>query len=191
MVTFSDSGNLHRRVSMRRFFQFTAAACLLFAAMPAHAQKGLKNGEWPTYGGDLGSTRYAPLDQINAENFNKLEVAWRFKTDSLGPRPEFKFEATPLMVHGVLYSTRRLAPRGGGAGCGDGRTSVDAQRERGSSRQLRATAAFRARLGVLDRRQGRANPLRDARLPADRAGRKDRHARCRLRQERRGRSEAG
>jgi quinoprotein glucose dehydrogenase len=78
---------------------------LLCATMPARAQSGTKNGEWRTYGGDLASTRYSPLDQINAENFNKLAVAWRFKTDSLGPRPEFKFESTPLMVHGVLYST--------------------------------------------------------------------------------------
>jgi quinoprotein glucose dehydrogenase len=64
-----------------------------------------KPGEWPTYGGDLASTRYSPLDQITKENFNKLEVAWRFKTDALGPRPEFNFEGTPLMVDGVVYST--------------------------------------------------------------------------------------
>ncbi len=76
-----------------------------FLEMNARAQSGAKNGEWRTYGGDLASTRYAPLDQINAGNFGKLELAWRFKTDSLGPRPEFKFESTPLMVHGVLYST--------------------------------------------------------------------------------------
>src|SRR6266852_3469941 len=83
-----------------------AAACLLFCAIvPATAQSGARNGEWRTYGGDLGHTRYAPLDQISAENFNKLEVAWRFKTDNLGPRPEFQFESTPLMVNGVLYST--------------------------------------------------------------------------------------
>ncbi len=63
------------------------------------------NGEWRTYGGDLGSTRYAPLDQINRQNFSKLEVAWRFKTDNLGPRPEFNLQSTPLMVNGVLYST--------------------------------------------------------------------------------------
>ncbi len=83
----------------------TPVAILIFGLMPAFAQTGAKNGEWRTYGGDLGSTRYAPLDQINADNFNKLQVAWRFKTDSLGPRPEFKFEATPLMAHGVLYTT--------------------------------------------------------------------------------------
>jgi quinoprotein glucose dehydrogenase len=69
------------------------------------AQSGAKNGEWPTYGGDLGHTRYAPLDQINASNFASLELAWRFKTDNLGPRPEYVFEGTPLMVKGVLYST--------------------------------------------------------------------------------------
>ena len=62
-------------------------------------------GEWPTYGANLSSTRYQPLDQINAQNFGTLEVAWRFKTDNLGPRPEFNFQSTPLMVGGVLYTT--------------------------------------------------------------------------------------
>src|SRR5215472_8355082 len=69
------------------------------------AQPTTKDGEWPSYNGDIRGTRYSPLDQINASNFSKLEVAWRFKTDSLGPRPEYKLEGTPLMVKGVLYST--------------------------------------------------------------------------------------
>src|SRR5580700_1057132 len=91
---------------LSRWILLSAAVLLLLsAALPASAQTGTKNGEWRTYGGDLASTRYAPLDQINADNFNKLTVAWRFKTDSLGPRPEFKFESTPLMVNGILYST--------------------------------------------------------------------------------------
>ena len=64
-----------------------------------------KNGEWPSYTGDVRGSRYSPLDQINAKNFNDLEVAWRFKTDSLGTRPEYKLEGTPLMVKGVLYAT--------------------------------------------------------------------------------------
>src|SRR5215475_7308118 len=71
----------------------------------ASAQSGAKTGEWRTYGGDLGNTHYSPLDQINASNFSKLTVAWAFKTDNLGPRPEYQFEGTPLMVNGVLYST--------------------------------------------------------------------------------------
>jgi len=62
-------------------------------------------GEWKSYGGDLGSNRYAALDQINKDNFNRLEVAWRFKTDSFGARPEVNFEGTPLMAGGVVYST--------------------------------------------------------------------------------------
>ena len=72
------------------------------------ARQGLPstaNGEWPDYTADIRGTKYSPLDQINASNFNKLEVAWRFKTDSLGPRPEYKLEGTPLMVKGVVYTT--------------------------------------------------------------------------------------
>jgi len=61
--------------------------------------------DWPTYGGDLASSKYRPLDQINAANFSQLEIAWRFKTDNIGNRPEFKLEGTPLMVKGVVYAT--------------------------------------------------------------------------------------
>src|SRR3984957_13287828 len=68
-------------------------------------QPSTKNGEWPTNGADVKFTRYSPLDQINASNFNELEVAWRFKTDAFGPYPEFKLEGTPIMVKGVLYTT--------------------------------------------------------------------------------------
>ncbi len=82
-----------------------AAFPIVLGTCPLAAQSGAKNGEWRTYGGDLGNTRYAPLDQIRADNFNKLEIAWRFKTDALGPRPEYQFEGTPLMVHGVIFST--------------------------------------------------------------------------------------
>jgi quinoprotein glucose dehydrogenase len=64
-----------------------------------------KVGEWPTYGADLKSTRYSPLDQIDASNFNKLTLAWKLKTDNLGPRPEYNYQGTPLMVNGTLYVT--------------------------------------------------------------------------------------
>ena len=46
-------------------------------------------GEWLTYGGDLANTRYSLSTQIDAGNFSTLELAWRFRTDNLGPRPEF------------------------------------------------------------------------------------------------------
>lgn len=81
-------------------------ACLaLVASGQSSVQPSTTNGEWPTYAGDVKGTKYSPLDQINATNFNTLEVAWRFKTDSLGTRPEYKLEGTPLMVKGVLYAT--------------------------------------------------------------------------------------
>jgi len=68
-------------------------------------QPSTRNGEWVTNGADIQFTRYSPLDQINGENFNKLEVAWRFKTDAFGPYPEYKLEGTPIMIKGVLYTT--------------------------------------------------------------------------------------
>jgi len=77
----------------------------VWMAVAAFGQYGKSPGEWPTYTGDLAGSRYRPLDQINASNFSKLEVAWRFKTDSIGNRPEYKLEGTPLMVNGVVYAT--------------------------------------------------------------------------------------
>src|SRR4029077_11153986 len=78
---------------------------LLLTTLPLLAQSGAKNGEWPTYGADLGNTHYSPLDQINAGNFNKLQVAWRLKTDNFGPRPETNLQSTLFMVKGVLYTS--------------------------------------------------------------------------------------
>lgn len=60
---------------------------------------------WTSYNADIRGSRYLPLDQINAGNFSTLEVAWRFKTDAIGSRPEYKLEGTPLMVDGVIYTT--------------------------------------------------------------------------------------
>src|SRR5689334_10338541 len=78
------------------------------AGVTAPAQqrpRGTEGGEWPAYAGDRRNHHYSPLAQIDASNFNRLEVAWRFKTDALGPRPEYKLEGTPLMAGGVIYAT--------------------------------------------------------------------------------------
>src|SRR5262245_38964409 len=90
---------------LRIGFLMVAVVLASWTTGSLHGQVGAAKGEWPTYGGDLGHTRYAPLDQITAANFSKLEVAWRFKTDNLGPRLEFNLESTPLEVGGRLYST--------------------------------------------------------------------------------------
>jgi quinoprotein glucose dehydrogenase len=89
----------------KAMFAWSALLLALFLADVSALAQTAKDTEWPTYGADLANTRYRPLDQINASNFNKLELAWSFKTDSLGTRPEFKLEGTPLMVKGVLYAT--------------------------------------------------------------------------------------
>ena len=111
---------------------------------------------------------------------SKLEVAWRFKTDNLGTRPEFKLEGTPLMVKGVLYAT---------AGTRRSVVALDAKTgeliwvhslREGHARRDRAAAALGPRRVVLDRRQGRrTHPLRDDRLPARRAEREERRSRSR------------
>src|SRR6185295_14184141 len=94
-----------RRSAMRRIAYLVPVLLIAGAAARLDAQSGAAGGEWRSYGGDLGNTRYAPLDQISKDNFGKLQVAWRFKTEFLGPRPEFNFQSTPLMVGGVLFTT--------------------------------------------------------------------------------------
>src|SRR4029453_13683554 len=71
----------------------------------APGQPSLAKGDWPHYTADIRGTKYSPLDQITAANFKNLEVAWRFKTDNLGPTPEFNLQSTPLVVNRVLYTT--------------------------------------------------------------------------------------
>ena len=89
---------------------FGALACaglIWLAAAPAAGQYGVKpgTGEWRYWGGDAGSTKYSPLDQINRDNVKNLRVVWRWKAENFGPRPDFNWEATPLMIGGVLYTT--------------------------------------------------------------------------------------
>ena len=94
------------RTSLVNRLLLSALVCHFgFAAQLLVAQQGAANGEWPSYGGDLGHTRYSALSQINAQNFSELERAWSFKTDNLGPRPEYRYQATPLVIDGVMYTT--------------------------------------------------------------------------------------
>ena len=82
---------------------------------PAAAQYGAPDGEWSTYAGDLGGTKYSGLEQINASNFNDLKIAWRWQSadanldlDALrAVHPDLSilnFRATPLMVDGIVYT---------------------------------------------------------------------------------------
>jgi len=93
-------------MTRRAMLSSTAIALVLPKLSAAQAQSSAATDtEWRNYANDLAGTRYAPLDQINAGNFGKLEVAWRFPSTMLGSRPEYTWEATPLVIKGRLYST--------------------------------------------------------------------------------------
>ena len=85
-------------------------AVMIAASALVSGQAGVTNGEWPHWGADLGGSKYSALDQINRDNVKNLRIAWRWKAENFGPRPQFNMEATPLMVGGVLYTTAGFRP---------------------------------------------------------------------------------
>jgi len=96
-----------RRLGFMATLTFAIWACTAIVA----AQHGTKGGQWRSYNGDAGSTKYAPLDQINKNNVSTLHIAWRrpavdptlaARDPKLPIAPNFR--ATPLMVNGVLYA---------------------------------------------------------------------------------------
>lgn len=98
------------------------AACLSplvgsLSGQSALAQQGAKGGQWLSYGGDVGSTRYAPLDQINRDNFKRLKVAWSWDSpDALISKSEAggEWRADARTVSAALAAeTPNLYRRGG------------------------------------------------------------------------------
>src|SRR5436309_707459 len=82
----------------------TLVACLLLTGSSLLAQTGAKNGEWPTYGGDLGNTRYSELDQINAANFDDQEI------DPLSP--DIGLHSAPLVAGNTVVVGAAHKPGG-------------------------------------------------------------------------------
>jgi glucose dehydrogenase len=92
-----------------------ALSAFLLAAMPAilSAQSvpdqrsqdpaAAAEGEWRFWGADASSTRYSPLDQVHAGNFEDLQVAWRWRADNFGPSPDFVVRGTPTYADGRLF----------------------------------------------------------------------------------------
>jgi len=73
-----------------------------YTVKPLSARSGINTvntaGDWPSYGNNVGGSRYSPLDQINRDNVDELEVAWTYRTNAGG-----SFKATPLQVGELLY----------------------------------------------------------------------------------------
>lgn len=76
----------------------------LAGSAAAQEDWGNPYGEWRYWGADLRSTRYSPVDQINADNFESLEVAWVWRGDNFGPQPDFTQRNTPIYADGLLYT---------------------------------------------------------------------------------------
>ena len=97
---------------MYKHVRMSAVLAILLAAALADAQKGSKVDDWRYHGGDLGSTKYSPLDQINKTNVSRLKIAWRrpaVDASILKQRPGLTysrdFHSTPIMVDGVMYAS--------------------------------------------------------------------------------------
>ncbi|HJQ20703.1 MAG TPA: PQQ-binding-like beta-propeller repeat protein [Gemmatimonadaceae bacterium] len=87
-----------------------ASASASLVAQNAQMARGNPAGEWRYWGADAYSTRYSPLDQINAKNFDSLQIAWQWSAASLGPDEYFR--STPLYANGRLFTVateRRVA----------------------------------------------------------------------------------
>ena len=76
----------------------------LFAVPAAGQNRDMPAGEWRYQSGDAWGTRSSPLNEINAGNFNDLEVAWMWRGDNFGPKPSFLSKSTPSYINGKLYT---------------------------------------------------------------------------------------
>ena len=81
-------------------------------------QAGAQQQEWTSYGSDLASSKYVPLQQINADNVGDLEIAWMWETPdnelfrSRADVSAAEYKSTPLMVNGALYVSTSLGQVG-------------------------------------------------------------------------------
>ena len=101
---------LHNLVKLACQIGFvTAFGFCLMLPVTAQPMLGTENGEWRYLGGNVGHTRYSPLDQINGENFEDLEIAWILHSDNFGPNLDYFSRSTPIYVDGVVYTV--MTPR--------------------------------------------------------------------------------
>ena len=78
-----------------------ALAVIGFAGPKTSVPEPRADQEWPVYGGTQENTKYSPLDQINRDNVEGLEMAWVYHTGDEG----YTIECNPIIVDGVLYAT--------------------------------------------------------------------------------------
>ena len=103
------------RQLLRRSILWMGVLGLALPAAPVFGQQGAQNGEWRSYGGDAGSTKYSSLDVIDETNVQDLEVVWRWQTvdyERQAEDPDVRFNslllATPLKVGDALFTSTNL-----------------------------------------------------------------------------------
>ena len=109
----AQSGNCPRPPTRRAIFPSPLKGLALFIGLTAWSAVGQERVDWSHYGADAFSSKYAPIGQIDRDNFHHLQVAWQWsaKADSilaLHPRPYGGIHAAPVVVDGVLYATTPL-----------------------------------------------------------------------------------
>ena len=158
-----------RRIGMAVSGVAMVAVAILALARQSNAVQGAAKvrgnvpGEWRYWGADAWSTRYSALDQINASNFDSLEVAWQWSASPLGADEYYR--TTPLFANGRLFTvatTRRVAAA---IDPGIGRDALDVATRRRHSLAEGAAPVRRPRPRLLAGRHHRARDRRDARLP--------------------------
>ena len=98
MNTTAVSMNMTRRLTLLLTIAGSLSAQVTFDRV-VNASKEPQN--WLTHSGNLMSQRYTPLDQVSPQNVKNLELKWLFQARSLE-----KFEATPLVVDGIMYTVQ-------------------------------------------------------------------------------------
>src|SRR5439155_705841 len=76
----TNRGEIMKPRWLRRFAVVSSSVAIALAIDPLWAQQGAAGGEWRSYAGDLGATKYSPLSQIDARNFGTLRVVWRWQS---------------------------------------------------------------------------------------------------------------
>ena len=99
----SDLTRLRRR-TLRLCCTLALALVMVVPALPGAQERGNPAGEWRYQSGDAWGTRYSSLDQIDASNFEDLEVQWVWRGDNFSPRPLYLSRSTPSYIDGVLYT---------------------------------------------------------------------------------------
>jgi quinoprotein glucose dehydrogenase len=94
------------RSSTVRLGRWLLAAWVVPALLSAQSAPG----DWPAYGRDRGGERFSPLSGIDRGNVQRLAVAWEYSTGeaAIPFNRERSFEATPLVVAGVMYLSTPL-----------------------------------------------------------------------------------